>query len=665
MKNNLGYWLMCWLFLGLNPAVTISASSLQDSVGLSSAMRQDTLTTVLVEAPFQKDRALNPLVYGSGRSFSTEDAYRYAGSLGDVGRMLRNYAGVSCLDDSRNDVSVRGNSPCHLLWRIDGYEINNPNHYATVGLTGSTVALLNTNLISNSDFLMGAFPAEFGNALSGVFDLHMRPAAADYRFRVQTGWNGFELGAEGPFRRGDASGAFLVAYRYSFLDILSRLGLNTGINPKYQDLSFKLHRDLCENWRVELLGIWGKSLLQLDENDASLLTASSTAFLGTALHYDNQAHHRASVRLYANKLRSLSSVEQAGQRAYHEAQDEMRYTLSATWDSRARPNHYWQMGAGCDLYDMQFFSRTARMYVWHVYAQDEYRFSSRWKLRAGWRVQGKSLEGNRHQKWEPRAALQWRISQAHRLALSYGRHHQTQVHSLYLYGASSASNLALDFSQSDHYCLSYDWSWAEDWRLKADVYYQYLSDLAVEKEASAFSAMNIGNDFYIPMKAGLLNDGLAKNYGLELTLEKFLSKQYYAMLTAHLYRSRYCGSDGVWRNSAYDLRHVFNAVAGYQFECGKSYVLGVDAKLSTAGGKPGTPFGSELYSARYPPYFRSDIRLFCQYKGPKIFYEFAVDLQNVSHHKNLLYEVYHPESQQYTYYYQTLFSPMYTFRVLF
>ncbi|MBO7182706.1 MAG: hypothetical protein J6V49_01080, partial [Bacteroidales bacterium] len=276
MKNNLGYWLMCWLFIGLNPAVAISASSLQDSVGLSSAMRQDTLTAVSVEAPFQKDRALNPLVYGSGRSFSTEDAYRYAGSLGDVGRMLRNYAGVSCLDDSRNDVSVRGNSPCHLLWRIDGYEINNPNHYATVGLTGSTVALLNTNLISNSDFLMGAFPAEFGNALSGVFDLRMRPAAQDYRFRVQTGWNGFELGAEGPFRRGDASGAFLVAYRYSFLDILSRLGLNTGINPKYQDLSFKLHRDLCENWRMELLGIWGKSLLQLDENDASLLTASST-----------------------------------------------------------------------------------------------------------------------------------------------------------------------------------------------------------------------------------------------------------------------------------------------------------------------------------------------------------------------------------------------------
>ena len=89
MKHNLGYWLMCWLFLGLNPAVAISASSLQDSVGLSSAMRQDTLTAVSVEAPFQKDRALNPLVYGSGRSFSTEDAYRYAGSLGDVGRMLR------------------------------------------------------------------------------------------------------------------------------------------------------------------------------------------------------------------------------------------------------------------------------------------------------------------------------------------------------------------------------------------------------------------------------------------------------------------------------------------------------------------------------------------------------------------------------------------------
>lgn len=661
MKHkNLLVGLRTLLFLLMLFALHPEAQALDSLTVEAEETWRDTLSSVGVEAAFRKERPIHPLVYGSGRSFSTEEAYRYAGSLGDVARMVRSYAGVACPDDSRNDISVRGGSPSHLLWRIDGYEMANPNHFASIGLTGSTVSLLNSNLIANSDFLTGAFPAEYGNVLSGVFDLHLRPAAEDWRFRVQSGWNGFELGAEGPFSKCRDAGSFQAAYRYSFLDLLAQLGMDTGIRPKYQDFTLKLERNLSAHWSLSALALWGISRLTLEETGAKLSTGSSSAFAGLCLGYDDEGHNKAAFRLYWNRSRCVSDIEQHAENVYGENQKESRYSLSAKWENRSVPRNYWVAGAGLDVYDMHFFSRSATMLMGNLYFQDEFRFSDAWKMTAGLRLQTKHLLNHKHAKPEARAALQYRINGKHRLALAYGRHHQAQVHTLYL-----SSNETLDFTRADHVCLSYDWFLAEKWRLKADAYYQFLSDVPVEREPSAYSALNVGADFYIPIKSGLVNAGKGRNEGVELTLEKFLDNRWYAMLNAHLFRSRYVGSDGVWRSSSYDLRHIVNAVAGYRFDVGKKYVLGTDAKFSTSGGKPATPLGGEFHAGRYPKYLRCDLKCFCRYETRRVAYEFAVDLQNLSNRKNILYEVYDAETQLFTYYYQTLFSPMYTFSVLF
>lgn len=135
----------------------------------------------------------------SARSFTVEETSRYAGSLNDPSRMAANYAGVSSTSDARNDIIIRGNSPLGVLWRLNGMEIPNPNHFGSLGTTGGPVSILNNNLLDKSDFLTGAFPAEYGNALAGVFDLQMRSGNNEKtEFLGQVGFNGFELGAEGP-----------------------------------------------------------------------------------------------------------------------------------------------------------------------------------------------------------------------------------------------------------------------------------------------------------------------------------------------------------------------------------------------------------------------------------------------------------------------------------
>ncbi|HET6993225.1 MAG TPA: TonB-dependent receptor, partial [Bacteroidia bacterium] len=199
---------------------------------------------VVITDESEKTKPNNEMTTVSARSFTIEETSRYAGSLGDPSRMAQNYAGVSGADDSRNDVVIRGNSPLGVLWRLNGADIPNPNHFGSFGSTGGPVSMLNNNILDNSDFMTSAFPAEYGNAIAGVFDLKMRNGNNEkFEFLGQVGFNGFEAGMEGPFTK-KHNASFLVDYRFSSLTLFEKMGADFGIGdavPKYQDLSFKLN----------------------------------------------------------------------------------------------------------------------------------------------------------------------------------------------------------------------------------------------------------------------------------------------------------------------------------------------------------------------------------------------------------------------------------------
>ncbi len=157
---------------------------------------------VVVTAEQDKTQTNNKMNTVSARVFSAEEAARYAGSRNDPARMAANFAGVSGANDSRNDIIIRGNSPLGILWRLNGLDIPNPNHFGNAGSTGGPISILNNNTLDNSDFMTGAFPADYGNATSGVFDLKMRQGNNEkHEYLAQVGFNGFELGAEGPFQK--------------------------------------------------------------------------------------------------------------------------------------------------------------------------------------------------------------------------------------------------------------------------------------------------------------------------------------------------------------------------------------------------------------------------------------------------------------------------------
>lgn len=279
------------------------------------------LDAVVVTAPYDKSTPTNRLSLAGARSFSVDEAYRFAASLGDPARMVRSFAGIMPVNDSRNDIIIRGNSPSGVQWILDGIEISNPNHFNTgVGMTGGQVSYLNTNLLTNSDFHLSAWPAPYGNALSGIFDLHLRQGNLErHEFWIQSGFTGLELGAEGYLRKGSQS-SYLASYRYSVPDIMHALGFKMPVVPRYQDFTTKLHFDLGHGHTLSFVGLFSKSHIGFATNElgdnfeyadydfsklsfAQRIAINSTAYIAGLTH-SVQFSSRTSLRTQLSFVRS-------------------------------------------------------------------------------------------------------------------------------------------------------------------------------------------------------------------------------------------------------------------------------------------------------------------------------------------------------------------------
>jgi hypothetical protein len=161
-----------------------------------------TEAAVVIKAGSKKNKPLNDMSAVSARAFTVEETQKYAAAVNDPLRMATGFAGVFAADDGNNSIVIRGNSPTGLLWRMEGMDIPNPNHFSTPGNSGGGISILSSQLLSNSDFVTAAFAAEYGNALSGVFDLRLRKGNNEKReYTLQAGVLGLNAAMEGPFSK--------------------------------------------------------------------------------------------------------------------------------------------------------------------------------------------------------------------------------------------------------------------------------------------------------------------------------------------------------------------------------------------------------------------------------------------------------------------------------
>ncbi|MCP3930831.1 MAG: TonB-dependent receptor [Bacteroidetes bacterium] len=703
--------------------VVTSGKEIMLNISLEEAIEE--LTEIVVTAQVEKDKAQNDLATVSTRQFSLEEVTRFSGGRNDVARLASNFAGVSATNDSRNDIVIRGNSPTGVLWRLEGVPIPNPNHFATLGTTGGPVSAVNTNLLRNSDFMTSAFPSEYGNALSGVFDLGFRSGNKDrYEFTGQSGFSGLEFMVEGPIKKEQSS--FLVSYRHSVLELVEKAGLSVGTNatPNYKDLTFNLDFGNTKAGRFTVFGIGGFSDIEFlgsetDENDL-FADPNVDSYYGSWLGIVGVKHNlllgkNAYIKTVLSASRSHGFYEQdelSDTEKYREIEmDDATNTLSFSsyYNKKFSPKLSLRAGILLQNFDLNtklisrdrtedydndgipdwvtFRDFTGSLQLYQVFVQSQYKLNEQLTFNAG--LHGQYFDFTNSKVLEPRFAINYHLSQKQTLSLGYGLHSQMQPLPVFFFseeispGIFEASNEHLGFTKSHHLVLAYDQKFGTDWRLKAETYFQRLYDIPVESSPSSFSMLNAGADFIFPWAGSLQNEGTGKNYGIELTVEKFFSHGYYGLMTASIYDSKYKGSDDIERNTAFDNGYVFNVLGGKEFLLGenKRNAFTLDMKMTTAGGRPYTPVDleasknegeevlieEEAYSLRYDSYFRLDLKLGFRMNSQKhkLSQMWSIDFQNITNRENIFSKRYNYVTNKVNDAYQIGFFPDIMYRIEF
>jgi hypothetical protein len=708
-------------FIGYTPYVTdllTVSSGKETSVEISLEETMITGKEVEITGDYRKYEAINKMATVGVRSFSVDETSRFAGSYNDPARMAANYAGVTSGIDNRNDIIVRGNSPVGLQWQIDGMEIPNPNHFAAVGTTGGPVTILNNNLLTNSDFFTGAFPASYGNALSGVFDLRMKTGnnqTHEYWFGI--GWNGLEFGAEGPFSK-NSKASYLFSYRYSLLDVISHAGIKLNVDPYYQDLNFKINIPTNKSGVFTIEGIGGLSFIQLFDSRKSqsqwmfpdygedlsngsnlgVIGITHQVFTDPSLRLKNQIYFVAS-KVYT-KIDSFSNVAQTPSPWAGELSEENKFTYNFELFKKFSARNSLEFGINADYFLLNYHdsvmnkgtflvSTDSREWMFFVkgYLQWQHRFTENFRLTTG--AFGSRLFMNTSWALEPRAGFEWMFDKAHILHFGGGMYSETQPRVIYFIqtrlpdGTLQQTNRNLGYTRSWEVAIDYNYLLTENLHLKTEVYYQHLYDIPVKQSIPEFALSNEGHEFFLDRQYAdsLVNRGLGDNYGIEFTFEQFLHRNYYFLLSSSLFNSTYSGYDNVVRNSAFNVNYALNAVAGYEFVMGKRKwgVMSFGVRATWAGGNPyidfdvnstlasgeATPDWNHAYQSRFPDYKRLSIRFGIKRNRPGYNLEFMLDLQYRTNYTNVYLQRIDPKTGEIRDFFSMGFFPMATWRIQF
>ncbi len=717
-------------FLGYHP---IFLNNLSISTGkelvLNVEMEEEVIRTeeVVIKGKKDKTQVNNEMATISTRTFTVEESQRFAGARNDVARMASNYAGVSTANDAVNDIVIRGNSPNGLLWRLEGIEIPNPNHYGGMGATGGPVSMLNNNILSNSDFMTSAFPAEYGNALSGVFDLKMRNGNYEkHEFLGQIGFNGLELGAEGPLSK-NSRASYLINARYSTLELMSAMGINFGTGtaiPNYADLSFKVNIPTKSIGIIDIFGLGGinsidfvnstKDTANVDESmygdkNYDVYSKNDMAVVGLNHTYLIDENTYTKLSLSASTISNhtiVDSVSPVDRSTYDLMRQHYKnFDLNAQFYFSKKLNSKNNIKLGVQATQKRF------SYIDSVFLYDEGRFKNRvdeadytmeymayaqyqfkpvdvLTINAG--VHYQSLGINNNFSVEPRIGLKWYFAPKQTISFGYGIHSKSAPTYVFFQKVEIAPNIniqpnkELDYMKSQHFVIGYDYNISNTLHVKLETYYQDIFQSIVESGSSSYSMLN-SSSFSWGIPDSLINAGSGRNYGVEFTCEKFLDKGFYFLFTGSLFDSKYKGSDNVLRSTAFDSKYVTNLLIGNEVEIAKKENakyrkwITCDGRVTLAGGQKYTPidleesqlknttvYNDELaFSEKFKDYFRADIRLAFKLEGKKTTQEWAFDIQNVTNSKNPLYQQYDPSKGEITTIYQLGLFPMVQYRITF
>jgi hypothetical protein len=607
--------------------VPVDLSNVQISAGKQTILNveMEISFSVLAEVKLSakrkivKERPLNDMSLVSSRMFSVEETQRYAGSVDDPSRAVAVYPGVHVGGAIDNQIIIRGNSSRGLLWRIAGMETYNPNHFSQEGTSFGGISMITSSVLANSDFSTGAFAPEYGNALSGIFDIKLRKGNPDKReYNVQVGTLGVEAGAEGPFSS-KSKASYLVKYRYSSLSLAQKAGI-LEFAPFYQDLIFNVNVPV-KTGTISFYGIGGDgtSTTQADK-DSSLwkedkfkrFSDKSNSKLGIAgLTY---THNLKEGYIYSglsyNVSKNVYHLDSLSNDFIAFRRNEEQFINSAVrfssyFNYRLGTKNTVRLGGDVSFLrfnnrvvddndsiptqlDLLLNSKGNTSYL-QAFGQWKYRPLNALTLVSGLHFLRYNLNGN--YTIEPRVSASIKVATNQSISAAYGLHSRLEAPSTYFtqvvssQGGANLANKNLDLSKAHHFVLAYDWTISSRLRFKAETYYQSLFDVPVGlNDGGTFSTINSAGFNYNSNQ--LFNEGKGKNYGMEFTLERFFNKGSYYLLTGSVFRSLYTDIMGREHATGFDRKYMVTFAGGKEWQVGRNSQNLIQFNFRMAAGGP-------------------------------------------------------------------------------
>ncbi len=673
------------------------------SEGAGNAMQE-----VVVSARKRGNEPINELSLLSARSFSVDETQRYAASANDPSRMAMGFPGVQPSRDSRSDIVVRGNSGIGLLWRLEGIDIPNPNHFARRGSSGGGITIFSVSMLGNSDFSTGAFPAEYGNAYSGVFDIHFRkgnPEKRQYTFRA--GMLGLDFSTEGPLNKSTGA-SYLVNYRYSTLGILNKMGLHLvgeRIDNTFQDLSFNFY--LPSKNKKSIFTIWGIGGLSQEVENAVKDTADWKSFgdyytrdfdtkmgaLGTTLSIllPEDAYLKISAAAMGQFIYWRNDTLSPQKRPYPvnlEQYNEARYVLNAVLSKKF--SRQLSLKTGVTLTKMPYDLRRETLQdstsieargttqMLQSFANLRIRPTEKLSFNAGMHLLLFAL--TKSSSAEPRLSARFQFTEKQSVSIAWGIHGRVLPLGNYFTRINGVEvNRDIDLIRAQHYVAAWDLLAGKSLRLHAELYLQKMKDVPVAKDlASSWSILNTVSGF---TNRAMANLGAGQNIGLDLSVEKSFSKGAFFLLSGSVSRSRYGDAAGREHPTAFDSGISATFMGGKEWSFKNASVLQVGLKLLYNGGQRLTPLLPNQNISRYAQeplldednafrdrvdsYFRPDMRIAFRKNNPKSAWSLALDIQNIISRKNIdpLSRDYDPDLNQWVYREQSGLTPVLSFQI--
>ena len=636
------------------------------------------LDEVMVRPQLNKEQPLNKMVTTGARMFSVEEASRYAGGMDDPARLVSSFAGISP-SMSTNGISIHGNAPHLLQWKLEDVEIPNPNHFADLSILGGGILSgLSNHVLGNSDFFTGAFPAEYDNAVSGIFDMKLRNGNnRKIENTFQLGLLGIDFASEGPLTRRHNS-SYIFNYRYSTTGLLGELGMmDIDGTLDYQDLNFKFN---LPTRKAGVFSVWGTGLIDKSKGDfeedtdkwettGDMVKSNTSQYMGAGgishrYFFNNETQLKTTLAVtyfrHEGRMESYNwDLKSAPYLDLNRSNTNLIFTTALTRKFSAKFSNktgftytkmYYDMDMNLAPHLMQplelISEGKGNTDLISAYTSSSIGLSDQVTLNVGINVQVLTLNNS----WvlEPRAGVKWQASPKSSFALAYGLHSRMEKMDVYFVktqGTGDRSvNKDLDFTKAHHVMLSYGFKVSDNMNVKIEPYFQYLYDVPVIADSS-YSVLN-RRDFYV--EDALVNRGKGRNIGIDLTLERYLNKGLYYMVTASIFDSRYYGGDRKWRNTLYNRNYIVNLLGGKEWMVGrdKQNMFSVNLKMTIQGGDRYAPVDeaatmldpdrvvqhdeTKAFSKQFSPMFITNLSVGYKINRKRVSHEFAIKSLNTT-----------------------------------